>query len=91
LHRGSAFLAPNRSRFVMLLDIQERGWRWNGKMSWPNQAGNPGMAEALTRMSPRERDLFGWPPAGSDYWDAQTLADVAERYPEMDLRPYGAA
>ena len=91
LHRGSAFLAPNRSRFVMLMDIQERGWRWNGKMSWPNQAGYPAMAEALTRMSPRERDLFGWPPAGSDYWNAQTLADVAERYPKMDLGPYGAA
>ena len=89
LHRGSAFLAPERSRFVMMLDIQERGWRWNGKMSWPNQAGERAMGDALTRMSPRERDLFGWPPAGSDYWDVQTLADVAARYPKMDLTPYG--
>jgi hypothetical protein len=88
LHRGSTFLAPNRSRFVMMLDIQERGWRWNGKMSWPNQAGSPNMGEALTRMTPRERDLFGWPPAGSDYWNEQTLADVAERYPGMDMTPY---
>jgi len=90
-HRGSAFLAPERSRFVMMLDIQERGWRWNGKMSWPDRAGNAGMGEALTRMTPRQRDLFGWPPAGSDYWNAQTLADVGARYPEMDLTPYGAA
>jgi hypothetical protein len=87
-HRGSAFLAPERSRFVMLVDIQERGWRWNGKMSWPDQAGSPAMAEALTRMTPRQRDLFGWPPPGSEYWDAQTLADVGARYPEMDLSPY---
>jgi Phytanoyl-CoA dioxygenase (PhyH) len=90
-HRGSAFLAPERSRFVMMLDIQERGWRWNGKMSWPDRAGNAGMGEALTRMTPRQRDLFGWPPAGSDYWNAQTLADVGARYPKMDLTPYGAA
>jgi hypothetical protein len=40
-------------------------------------------------MSPRERDLFGWPPAGSEYWNAQTLRDVALRYPGIDLTPYG--
>jgi len=88
-HRGSKFLAEHRSRFVMLMDFQERGWPWNGKMSWPNQAGSPAMGQALIRMTPRERDLFGWPPPGSDYWDEQTLADVAARYPGMDLTPYG--
>jgi hypothetical protein len=89
LHRGSDFTAPGRSRFAMLVDFQKRGWRWNGKMSWPDHAGRPGMTEAMVRMSPRERDLFGWPPAGSDYWNAQTLRDVALRYPGIDLSPYG--
>jgi len=88
LHRGSDFKAPGRSRFVMLVDFQERGWRWNGKMSWPDHADRPGMKEAMVRMTPRQRDLFGWPPAGSDYWNAQTLADVAARYPGIDLSPY---
>jgi hypothetical protein len=89
-HRGSAFKAPDRARFAMLVDFQERGWPWTGKMAWPNQANDPGLADALTRMSPRQRDLFGWPPIGSDYWTAQTLADVSVRYPQMDLTPYGA-
>lgn len=88
LHRGSDFAAPNRSRFVMLVDFQERGWRWQGKMSWPDHAGRPEMVEAMERMSPRQRDLFGWPPAGSEYWNEQTLSDVAERYPRMDMTPY---
>lgn len=91
LHRGSNFTAPGRSRFVMLVDFQERGWRWNGKMSWPDQAERPGMTEAMIRMTPRQRDLFGWPPAGSDYWNAQTLRDVAARYPGIDLSPYAEA
>jgi len=91
LHRGSNFLAPCRSRFVMLVDFQERGWRWNGKMSWPDHAERNGMTEAMVRMSPRERDLFGWPPAGSDYWNEQTLRDVGLRYPGIDLSPYDAA
>ena len=89
-HRGSAFQAPGRSRFAMLMDFQERGWPWTGKMSWPNEGNNPGLTDALTRMTPRQRDLFGWPKVGSDYWDAQTLADVGARYPEMDLTPYEA-
>jgi ectoine hydroxylase-related dioxygenase (phytanoyl-CoA dioxygenase family) len=88
LHRGSNFTAEGRSRFVMLVDFQERGWRWNGKMSWPDHAERTGMTEAMIRMTPRERDLFGWPPVGSDYWNAQTLADVALRYPGIDLSPY---
>jgi hypothetical protein len=91
LHRGSDFKAPGRSRFVMLVDFQERGWRWNGKMSWPDHAERQGMTEAMIRMTPRQRDLFGWPPAGSDYWNAQTLADVAARYPGIDLSPYAEA
>lgn len=91
LHRGSDFKAPGRSRFVMLVDYQQRGWPWNGKMSWPNQAEQPGMTEAMIRMTPRQRDLFGWPPVGSDYWNAQTLRDVAARYPGIDLSPYAQA
>jgi hypothetical protein len=90
LHRGSDFGAPGRARFAMLIDYQSRGWRWNGKTSWPDRALQPGFRQALTLMTPRQRDLFGWPPAGSDYWNAQTLRDVAARYPEMDLSPYAA-
>ena len=91
MHRGSDFKAPGRSRFAMLVDFQERGWRWNGKMSWPDHAEKPGIDQALIQMTPRQRDLFGWPPIGSDYWNAQTLRDVAERYPGIDLTPYAEA
>ncbi|HEY1927835.1 MAG TPA: phytanoyl-CoA dioxygenase family protein [Caulobacteraceae bacterium] len=88
MHRGSEFGAPGRSRFVMLVDFTQRGWRWNGKMSWPDHAERPGFVEAMIRMTPRQRDLFGWPPVGSEYWTPQTLRDVAGRYPGMDMTPY---
>jgi hypothetical protein len=87
-HRGSDFKASGRSRFAILTDFQARGARWQGRMSWPDRGGMKEMAEALTKMSPRQRDLFGWPPPGSDYWNEQTLRDVAQRYPKMDLAPY---
>ena len=88
MHRGSDFGAPGRSRFAMLVDFTQRGWRWNGKMSWPDHAEKPGFVEAMIQMTPRQRDLFGWPPVGSDYWTPQTLRDVAARYPGMDMTPY---
>lgn len=90
MHRGSNFTAPGRSRFAMLVDFQKRGWRWQGKMSWPDHAIRPEMTQAIVEMSVRERDLFGWPPPGSDYWNEQTLRDTALRYPGIDLTPYSA-
>jgi hypothetical protein len=90
-HRGSNFGAPGRSRFVMPIDFKPRGWRWQGKLAWPDRANKPGWKEAMINMTPRQRDVFGWPPAGHAYWNAQTLADVALRYPGIDLAPYGTA
>lgn len=86
LHRGSDLRGPGRSRFAMLVDFQQRGWPWQGKMSWPGRA--QGMTEALTRMTPRGRDLFNWPKPGSAFWTPQTLRDTQARYPEMDMTPY---
>jgi hypothetical protein len=91
-HRGSNFTAPGRSRFALLVDFKARNdWRWQGKLHWADHANRPGWAEAMAAMTPRERDLFGWPPPGSDYWNAQTLSDTALRYPSVDVTPYGAA
>jgi hypothetical protein len=39
----------------------------------------------------RERALFGFPPPSHEYWNEQTVADVGERYPDMDMTPYARA
>jgi hypothetical protein len=87
LHRGSNFAGGGRSRFSLLADYQARGTTWAGKMSWPKQAPER-WATLMPRCTPRERDLFGFPRPGDDYWNEQTLADVAVRYPGMDMTPY---
>jgi hypothetical protein len=91
LHRGSAMVGPQRSRFMLLSDYSVRGNPWMGKMSWPDRANKPGWADMLSRATVRERDLFGFPRPGHEYWNEQTLRDVAVRYPDMDLSPYSAA
>jgi hypothetical protein len=90
-HRGTDFGATGRSRFALLADYQVRGPAWAGKMAWPNHAQGDDFREVMERASVRERDLFGFPRPGDAYWDAQTLADVARRYPGMDMTPYRAA
>ncbi len=87
-HRASDFRGPGRSRFALLADYQVRGRPWMGKLCWPDVAAHPAFVDAVVRMTPRERDLFGFPPPGHDYWDEQTLVDVARRYPGIDLAPY---
>jgi hypothetical protein len=87
-HRGSGFGGPGRHRFAMLMDFMRRGTPWIGKHAWAHQTGRKGWNEAISRMTPAQRDLFGWPRPGDPYWTAQTLADVQLRYPHMDLSPY---
>ena len=87
IHRGSDFAAPGRARFSLLADYQARGTTWGGKMAWPKQAPER-WAKLMPQCTVRERDLFGFPRPGDDYWNDQTRADVAARYPGMDMTPY---
>ncbi len=90
LHRGSDLTGPLRSRFSLLADFQVRGTTWGGKMAWPKQSPQR-WAKLIPRCTVRQRDLFGFPRPGDPYWTEQTLAEVAERYPGIDLRPYRQA
>jgi len=90
LHRGSDMTGAGRSRFSLLADYQARGTTWAGKMSWPKHSPQR-WAKLIPKCTVRERDLFGFPRPGDDYWDEQTLADVALRYPSIDMTPYRVA
>jgi hypothetical protein len=87
LHRGSNITGVGASRFSLLADFQVRGTTWGGKMAWPKQSPQR-WAKLMPQCSVRERDLFGFPRPGDAYWNEQTLADVALRYPGMDMEPY---
>jgi hypothetical protein len=59
-------------------------------MAWPKN--NPQRwAKLIPQCTVRERDLFGFPRPGHDYWTVQTIADTAARYPGIDMAPYEAA
>jgi hypothetical protein len=89
LHRGSDITGTGSSRFSLLADYQVRGTTWGGKMAWPKQSPQR-WAKFIPQCTVRQRDLFGFPRPGDPYWNDQTMADVALRYPGMDLEPYRA-
>ncbi|HXW38954.1 MAG TPA: phytanoyl-CoA dioxygenase family protein [Acidimicrobiales bacterium] len=90
LHRGSNLTGSWRSRFSLLADYQVRGTTWGGKMAWPKQSPQR-WAKLVPQCTARERDLFGFPRPGDPYWTERTLAEVAERYPGMDMTEYRTA
>ena len=89
LHRGSDITGVRSSRFSLLADYQVRGTTWGGKMAWPKQSPQR-WSKLIPQCTVRQRDLFGFPRPGDDYWNDQTLAGVALRYPGIDLGPYRA-
>jgi hypothetical protein len=45
----------------------------------------------LEAASPRQREMFGVPAPEHRYWNAETVAGMAARYPNMDMQPYADA
>lgn len=90
-HRGTAMTDPDGVRHVLFLQYADGRCRWIGKYSWGHAGGRPEMDRLMTRATPSQREVIGFPPVGHPYWDADTLRGVARRYPGMDVRPYAEA
>lgn len=90
-HRGSSMRAKEGSRFSHHLGLRTAGHRWLGQSAFNNKGDTPEMIRFLEMATPRQRELVGFPPCGHPYWDEDTLAGVALRYPGMDMTPYKRA
>ena len=87
-HRGSSLLATAGVRLTHHVSYQRAGTTWGGWRSFAKLGDTRGMAELLTRLSPHERSMIGFPSPSDAYWTAETIAGVARRYPMMDMSPY---
>jgi hypothetical protein len=90
-HRGTAVTAPRGARFSMHLSHRPASAEWGQRQSWADRSHEPGWYRFVGRASPRQLELFGFPPPGHPFWTAQTLAGVALRYPALDLSPWRAS
>jgi hypothetical protein len=90
-HRGSAMKRPQGVRFSHHIAYRRADAHWVGYMYWANHGLVESWQLLLEAATPRQREVFGVPPLGHPYWTTETIAGMAARYPNMDMRPYTEA
>ncbi|HEX2174411.1 MAG TPA: phytanoyl-CoA dioxygenase family protein [Nocardioidaceae bacterium] len=87
-HRGTALSAPRGVRYSMHVNYRPSVAEWAQRHSWVSHSHDPDWYRFVERATPRQLALFGFPPPGHPYWTTDTLAGVAQRYPDLDLSPW---
>jgi hypothetical protein len=90
-HRGVDLTAPGTARFILGLGFKRAGQDWIGYHTQQSNSTSGAWVGFAEGSTPRELELFGWPPPGHPIWDAPLLDETARRYPDLDLEPWRAA
>jgi hypothetical protein len=88
VHRGSAMTEPGAGRFLFNLAFRPAHVDWVGALPWPRRGIDPALRPWIEALDVRQLLALGFPPPGHDYWDDDTLAATAARYPGLDLTPW---
>ena len=73
----------------MALAFKRAGQDWIGYHDAPVAVDVAGLGRRSPKAStPRELELFGFPPPGHEVWTAELLDATAELYPKLDLDPW---
>ena len=87
-HRGVRMTAPRAARFMLHVSYKPAATDWLGSFGLPNAGEDLSWYRFVDGASERQLTVLGFPPPGHPYWNAQTLAGVAARYPMLDLSPW---
>jgi hypothetical protein len=88
VHRASRITLTNRTRYSHHIVYRSEDAPWVGYRVWANYGLSHEMQRFMEQASPRQRELLGFPAPSHRYWNEETLAGIAARYPGMDMRPY---
>ncbi|MGO9342846.1 MAG: hypothetical protein ACLP6E_10050 [Acidimicrobiales bacterium] len=90
-HRGTAFAKPATARTVIALAFRNAAHEWIGYDEAQSRSNDRGWTRFVERSTPRELELFGFPPPGHEIWDEALLAETQTRYPKLDMAPWKSA
>ena len=87
-HRASDMTADFGVRLSHHMVWRGADHGFQGYHQWSRFGEKPELARFIERATPRQREAIGFPAPGHAYWNDETLAAVALRYPRMDVAPY---
>jgi hypothetical protein len=90
-HRGAPFGAAGRARFLLALAFRRAEVEWIGYNQAQSRSTDPEWTRFAQQATPRQLELFGFPPPGHPVWTHEVLAATALLYPRLDLDPWRAA
>ena len=79
---ASTVTRPDAARFLMALAFKRAGQDWIGYSAPQSQSTSLDWVKFAEASTPRELELFGFPPPGHDVWTAELLAATAAALPE---------
>jgi len=92
-HRGTSLMAEASVRLLLHVAYKPVDTDWLGYQAWPGAAERAAWHRFMQGATVRQLSVLGFPEPGHPYWNEQTLAGVAARYPRLDMEPWrqGAA
>jgi hypothetical protein len=90
-HRGGPFGSDQTARFVLSLSFKRAGHDWIGYDQAQSRSTSVDWIRFAQTCSPRQLELFGFPPPGHPIWNVELLAATQDRYPKLDLGPWREA
>ncbi len=87
-HRASAMTAERGARFSHHYVWRSGAHDFQGYHQYSKHGEDENLQDFISRATPRQREVLGFPKPGDPYWTKETLSAVALRYPELDLAPY---
>ncbi len=90
-HRGAPFGSGTGARIVVAVAFKHAAVDWINYDTQQNRSTSIEWTVFAEGSTPRELELFGWPPPGHPVWTERLLDQTQERYPALDLGPWRAA
>ncbi|ORX39604.1 hypothetical protein BD324DRAFT_648244 [Kockovaella imperatae] len=89
-HRGSAMKAKEGCRIVQFGGFHTTNAPWMAPLDHQARIGCKEYVKFLVESDPKQRELVGFPGVNHAYWKDEDMVEaVSNRYPDMDMRPYG--
>ena len=81
---------PGTARFTAGIAFKHARHDWIGYDQQQSRSTGPEWTTFVEGSTPRQLELFGFPPPGHPIWSEALLEQTALRYPGLDLDPWRA-